>query len=156
MKEIKFKLKKGCEFDGDSVSNMKSLQQDIENILDYTLNNSQEPSDYIDVLFNYFKVRPNVVDGVIKEMVQDGNTKPSLETFTNKIALIHLHARSAWEIMNSKKKKLSADIETTIKVPAPNPTGYIIYNSAQEQKKELEKIRNSEDMKDIFPDIARA
>ena len=153
MKELKFKLKKDCEFD-DTVRNLRILQSDIENILDYTLDNGQDPADYVNTLFNYFKDRPNVVSGLMDEMNVEENERPNLKAFTNKIALLHLHARQAWSQMNSSGSP--TDIDKTIKVPAPRPTGYIVYNTAQKQEKALKKIRNSEEMKDIFPDIARA
>ena len=58
MDKVKFRIEEGRpEFDGDSVSSLKDLQRDIEDILDYTLSNGQDPADYVEALYNYFKSR---------------------------------------------------------------------------------------------------
>ena len=158
MDKIKFRLEEGTsEFDGDKVSDLQNLQRDIEDILDYTLSNSQDPADYIEALYNYFKAREFVVNSVIDSMLEgkseEDSDRPSLSVFTNKIALMHLHARQSFQKMKEANAKI---IEKTVNVKAPKPTGYVVYDTVEEQKKALEEIRNKDEMKDIFPDIARA
>lgn len=154
MDKVKFRIEEGRpEFDGDSVSSLKDLQRDIEDILDYTLSNGQDPADYVEALYNYFKAREVVVNSLIDSMTKEDTNRPSLSAFTNKIALMHLHARQSYQSMKEGNAKI---IEKTVKVNAPKPTGYIVYDTVEEQKKALEEIRSKDDMKDIFPDIARA
>ena len=154
MDKIKFRIEEGrSEFDGDKVSELQDLQRDIETMLDYTLENSFDPAEYVDTLYNYFKARPNIVDGVIDAMIEEGSSRPSLEAFTNKIALMHLHARQAFQKVKEENSKV---IEKTVKIPVPKPTGFVVHNTVDEQKKALESVRNNKEMNDIFPDIARA
>ena len=47
-------------------------------------------------------------------------------------------------------------LDKSIKIEAPNTTGYVVSDTVEEQEQALQKVRESEEMKDIFPDIARA
>ena len=87
-------------------------------------------------------------------MLKEGSDVPSLDDFVHHIALLHLHARQSY--INMKQQQGDDNKEGTIQVPAPSPTGYVIYDTVEQQQKALEQIKTREDMKDIFPDIARA
>tara|TARA_R100000315_G_scaffold43541_1_gene19278 strand:- start:13 stop:477 length:465 start_codon:yes stop_codon:yes gene_type:complete len=154
MSETKYRLEPNSTFDGDKVSDYQKLQKDIEDILDETLSGDNGPDVYVSNLRDYFKDRPHVVDGVLESMLKEGSDVPSLDDFVHHIALLHLHARQSY--INMKQQQGDDDKEGTIKVPAPSPTGYVIYDTVEQQQKALEEVKTREDMKDIFPDIARA
>ena len=154
MSKTKYGLEPNSTFDGDKVSDYQKLQKDIEDILDETLSADSGPDVYVSNLRDYFKDRPHVVEGVLESMLKEGSDVPSLDDFVHHIALLHLHARQTY--INMKQQQGDDNKEGTIQVPAPSPTGYVIYDTVEQQQKALEQIKTREDMKDIFPDIARA
>ena len=60
------------------------------------------------------------------------------------------------QVKQEQIKNKANEKEESIKIEAPRITGYKISDSITEQKKLLDEVRNSDEMKDIFPDIARA
>lgn len=156
MSKTKYRLEPNSTFNGDKVSDYQKLQRDVEDILDETLSGDNGPEVYISSLRDYFEDRPRVVDGVLESMLEEGSDVPDLNDFVHHIALLHLHARQSYIKMKQEERNGDNNKEGSIKVPAPSSTGYVIYDTVEQQKKALEEVKTREDMKDVFPDIARA
>ena len=124
------------------------MQLDIENILRTSVESEADPSDYLDAVTDYIRRRPSMFE-VLKSAYKEFNLK-DIDEFARTVAMLHL------QVKQEQIKKKVNEKEESIKIEAPQITGYKISDSITEQKRLLDEVRNNDDMKDIFPDIARA
>ena len=144
---LKFRIGEGHSFK-DSISNLTDMQLDIDSILRTSMNSDADPSDYLDAVTDYIRRRPSMFE-VLKSAYKEFNLK-DIDEFARTVAMLHL------QVKQEQIKKKVNEKEESIKIEAPKITGYKISDSITEQKRLLDEVRNSDDMKDIFPDIARA
>ena len=144
---LKFRIGEGHTFK-DSISNLNNMQLDIENILRTSVESEADPSDYLDAVTDYIRRRPSMFE-VLKSAYKEFNLK-DIDEFARTVAMLHL------QVKQEQIKKKVNEKEESIKIEAPQITGYKISDSITEQKRLLDEVRNNDDMKDIFPDIARA
>jgi len=143
---IKFRVGEGHTFK-DNIKSLTDMQLDVEEILKVSMEmEKSNPSKYRDAVKDYIKRRPSIFE-VLKNSYEDLHID-SIEEFDFKLALMHLHVKQH-QIESNKNDK-------SIKIEAPQTTGYVVCDTVEEQEQALQKVRESEEMKDIFPDIARA
>ena len=80
----------------------------------------------------------------------------NVERLARKIAFMHLKLMQEQIAEGNHKVSNRNDKDHSVKIEAPRETGYKVYETASEQEKALEKVRDSEEMKDLFQDVARA
>lgn len=153
---MQFKISEDYPFK-DSTKDIVNMQVDINSILHKSIEMEESnPPDYLDAVEDYLIRRPSVVK-VLMGNYTDLNGV-TVESLARKIAFMHLKlkqqqvAEGNFEVPNRSNK------DNSVKIESPRETGYKVYETASEQEKALEKIRESEEMRDnfVFPEVARA
>lgn len=151
---MEFKISEDHPFK-DSTKDIVNMQVDINSILHKSIEMEESsPPDYLDAVEDYLSRRPNVVK------VLTGNYTDlkvgNVESLARKIAFMHLKLMQQQIAEGNHKVSNRSNKDHSVKIEAPRETGYKVYETASEQEKALKKVRESEEMRDIFPDIARA
>ena len=151
---IQFRISEGYSFK-DSTEDIVNMQVDIDNILHKSIEMEESnPPDYLDAVEDYLVRRPSVVKVLMSNYADLKGS--NVQKFARKIAFMHLKVKQQQITEGNHKVSNRSNKDHSVKIESPRETGYKVYETASEQEKALEKVRDSEEMKDLFQDVARA